>query len=71
MRKVSYVLSGFLLAAALTVFTSVSEATVAIAKKEGGAKCVVCHTKGKELNKVGECYKASKSLKDCQEKENK
>jgi hypothetical protein len=29
---------------------------------------VVCHTKGKELNKVGECYKSTKSLKECQEK---
>jgi hypothetical protein len=69
MRKFNYVLTAFALAAGLTVAASVSYATPAFSKKENGAKCTVCHTKGKELNKVGECYKASKSLKECQEKE--
>jgi len=70
MRKLNYVLSAVMLAAGLAVFASVSYSKPADAMKEG-VKCVVCHTKGKELNKVGECYKASKSLKDCQEKEKK
>jgi hypothetical protein len=69
MRKFHYILTALILAAGLTVATSVSYATPVMAKKENGAKCTVCHTKGKELNKVGECYKTTKSLKECQEKE--
>jgi len=34
--------------------------------KSTGAKCSVCHSKGKELNQVGECYKQKKDLKACQ-----
>lgn len=68
MRRLSCVLTAFVLGAGLVVFASVSYGTPEMTKKEG-AKCAVCHTKGKELNKVGECYKESKSLKECQEKE--
>jgi len=70
MRKLNYAFSLVVLAAGFAVFTSVSYAKPELTKTEK-VKCVVCHTKGKELNKVGECYKASKSLKDCQEKEKK
>lgn len=31
-----------------------------------GQKCTVCHTKGKELNDVGKCFKEKKDLKACQ-----
>jgi hypothetical protein len=45
-------------------------ATLSFAKPEytktTGAKCTVCHSKGKELNAVGECYKTKKDLKVCQ-----
>lgn len=68
MRKFHYLLTAVVLAAGFTVSSSVLSATPATSKKEAGAKCVVCHTKGKELNKVGECYKSTKSLKECQEK---
>ena len=36
--------------------------------KTTGAKCAVCHSKGKELNAVGQCYKEKKDLKVCQAK---
>ena len=68
MRKWNYVLTALVLAAGFTVFTSVGYSKPEYTKTEK-AKCVVCHTKGKELNKVGECYKTTKSLKECQEKE--
>jgi hypothetical protein len=44
-----------------------SYATPAIAKKEGNAKCVVCHVAAgkKDLNDVGKCYKDSKNLASC------
>ena len=67
MRKFNCVLTALTVAAGLAVFTSVSYGKPEYTKTEK-AKCVVCHTKGKELNKVGECYKASKNLKECQEK---
>jgi len=67
MRKFHYLLSAVAVATGFAVFTSVSYAKPELSKKEN-AKCVVCHTKGKELNKVGECYKTTKSLKECQEK---
>jgi hypothetical protein len=45
-------------------------ATVSFGKPEytktTGAKCAVCHSKGKELNPVGQCYKEKKDLKACQ-----
>ncbi|MBM3747546.1 MAG: hypothetical protein FJW34_17310 [Acidobacteria bacterium] len=70
MRKFNYLLGAAVLAAGFTVATSVSYAKPEYTKTEK-AKCVVCHTKGKELNKVGECWKESKNLKECEEKEKK
>jgi hypothetical protein len=65
MIKLKYVLPGMILLGGLIL-----PATVSFGKPEysrtTGAKCSVCHTKGKELNKVGECYKAKKDLKACQ-----
>jgi hypothetical protein len=66
MKKFRFALPAVILCAGLTV-SSVSFAKPEYTKKENGAKCAVCHTKGKELNKVGECYKTNKSLKACQE----
>ena len=39
-------------------------------KKEGGAKCVTCHTVmgKKDLNAVGKCYAEKKDLKGCSAK---
>jgi len=68
MRRFHYLLGVLALVVGLTVATSVSYAKPEYTKTEK-AKCTVCHTKGKELNKVGECYKTSKVLKDCQEQE--
>lgn len=47
-----------------------SRATVAMSKKEGGAKCVVCHTAmgKKDLNDTGKCYQDKKSLDSCKTK---
>jgi hypothetical protein len=70
MREFNYLAGAFVLAAGLTVATSVSYAKPEYTKTEK-AKCVVCHTKGKELNKVGECWQKSKNLKECEEKEKK
>ena len=54
------------------LFTTVrSSATPAFAKKEGGAKCTVCHTAvgKKDLNDTGKCYKEhDHSLAACQAK---
>jgi predicted nucleic acid-binding protein len=47
--------AGFLLS------TGVSFATKEMSKKEK-KPCTTCHTKGKELNNVGEYYKEKKSL---------
>jgi cytochrome c2 len=49
----------------MVVPATVSFATPAYGKATG-AKCAVCHTTGKNLNKVGECYKTKKDLKVCQ-----
>lgn len=67
MRKFRCVLSALSVTAVLGVFTSVSYAKPEFSKTEK-VKCAVCHSKGKELNKVGECWKASKNLKECQDK---
>jgi hypothetical protein len=67
MRKFNCFLTATAVAASLAVFTSVSYGKPEFTKTEK-VKCVACHTKGKELNKVGECYKTSKNLKECQEK---
>ena len=50
--------------------TAQSYATPAIAKKEGNAKCTVCHVAmgKKDLNDTGKCYKDSKNLASCTKK---
>jgi hypothetical protein len=62
----------FILPAIIIVGGLMVPATVSFGKPEftkaTGAKCTVCHSKGKELNKVGECYKEKKDLKACQAK---
>ncbi len=65
MRKLKLVLPGLVLAGGLIVPATVSYGTPAYGKTTG-AKCAVCHTTGKNLNKVGECYKVKKDLKVCQ-----
>jgi hypothetical protein len=65
MTKLKVILPALVVAAGLVV-----PATVSFGKPEysktTGAKCTVCHTQGKNLNKVGECYKEKKDLKVCQ-----
>lgn len=68
MKLFRFTAPALILCAGLTV-SSVSFAKPEYTKKENGAKCAVCHSKGKELNKVGECYKTNKSLKACQEQQ--
>ena len=65
MRKLKFILPATILVGGFLV-SSVSYGKPEYTKKEKGAKCAVCHTKGKELNKVGDCYKTNKSLKDCE-----
>ena len=62
--------TSFVLVAGLIAATSLSFAKPEFSKKEGGAKCVVCHTAmgKKDLNDVGKCYKDKKDLKACQAK---
>lgn len=59
------------LASGLLLTAVRSNATPAYAKKEGGAKCTVCHvTMGKkDLNDTGKCYKDNNhSLDNCKAK---
>ena len=58
------------LIAGLIVGNSLSFAKPEYAKKEGGAKCTVCHVAmgKKDLNDVGKCYHDKKDLKACQAK---
>ncbi len=65
MTRLRLILPAVILAGGLIVPTTVSFGKAEYTKKEG-VKCNVCHTKGKELNKVGECYKTKKDLKACQ-----
>jgi hypothetical protein len=70
LKAVKFVLPCCVLAAGMAVTSMQSFATPAIAKKEGGQKCTVCHvTMGKkDLNDVGKCYKESKNLASCTKK---
>ncbi len=65
MTRLKLVLPALILVGGLLVPATVSFGKVEY-KKTTGANCNVCHTKGKELNKVGECYKVKKDLKACQ-----
>jgi hypothetical protein len=67
MAKLKYVLPGIILVGGLIVPATVSFGTPQYSKTTG-AKCSVCHTTGKQLNKVGECYKEKKDLKACEAK---
>ncbi len=62
LKSISYLITGLMLFG-----LSVSSfATVEISKKEK-QKCVVCHVKmgKKDLNDVGKCYEAKKSMAAC------
>lgn len=70
MNKLKLVVPAMILIAGLTVPSTVSFGKPEYTKKEKKG-CLVCHTKAnsKELNKVGECYKAkSHSLEGCEAK---
>ena len=56
--------------ACLVLGASLMYAKPEYTKKEGGAKCVVCHTAmgKKDLNAVGKCYAEKKDLKGCSAK---
>jgi hypothetical protein len=65
MSKLKLVLPVLVFVGGLVIPTTLSFAKPEYTKATG-AKCAVCHSKGKELNKVGECYKTKKDLKVCQ-----
>lgn len=58
------------LVAGLIIGSNLSFGKMEYSKKEGGAKCTVCHTAmgKKDLNDVGKCYHEKKDLKACQPK---
>lgn len=64
------VATSLILLAGLIAAASLSSAKPEYSKKEGGAKCVVCHTAmgKKDLNDIGKCYHEKKDLKACQAK---
>ena len=57
-------------AACLVLGSSLMYGKIEYSKKEGGAKCVACHTAmgKKDLNAVGKCYAEKKDLKGCSAK---
>jgi len=59
MKMLKFVLPGAIMVCGLVLTSLPSYGTVALAKKEGGAKCTLCHTATgkKDLNDVGKCYK--------------
>jgi hypothetical protein len=65
MNRLKLVLPVIIVVAGLVVPATVSFGKIEYSKTTG-AKCTVCHTQGKNLNKVGECYKEKKDLKVCQ-----
>ena len=68
MVRVKFIVPAIILVGGLIVPATVSFGTPAYGKKENKS-CTYCHTKGKELNKVGECYKAKNhSLEGCEAK---
>lgn len=71
MKMLKFVLPGAVVAFGLVLTSLPSYGTVALSKKEGGAKCVVCHTAAgkKDLNDTGKCYKEhSNSMEACKAK---
>ena len=71
MTRLKWVIPALILAGGLTVPVTVSFGKMEYVKPGGvaaGQKCTVCHSKGKELNDVGKCFKDKKDLKACQAK---
>lgn len=71
MKLMKFGLPCTVLASGLLLTAVKSTATPAYAKKEGGAKCTVCHVAmgKKELNDNGKCYKEhDHSLDACKAK---
>jgi hypothetical protein len=69
MRRLKLFLPALILAGGFVVPVTVSFGKVEYTKPGGiaaGVKCTVCHSKGKELNEVGKCFKEKKDLKACQ-----
>ena len=60
LKTLKFVLPCAIVGAGLLLTSVQSNATPAYAKKEGGAKCTVCHvTMGKkDLNDTGKCYQS-------------
>ena len=68
MVRLKFVVPAIILVAGLVIPATMSFGTPAYAKKEKKT-CTYCHSKGKELNKVGECYKdKNHSLDGCEAK---
>jgi len=68
MNRLKFILPALIVAGGLLVPATVSFGKQEYTKKEKKA-CTYCHTKGKDLNKVGECYKAKNhSLVGCEAK---
>ncbi len=71
MSRLKYVLPAMVLAGGLVLSSGVSFGKPEFTKKEKKA-CSFCHStktpSAKDLNKVGECYKASKTLQGCEAK---
>jgi hypothetical protein len=71
MKLLKFVLPSVIVASGLVMTSLPSYGTVAYAKKEGGAKCTVCHTAAgkKDLNDTGNCYKTNNhSMEACKGK---
>ena len=66
MSRLKYFLPVAVLACA-TLLTTTTLADLKIGKLEK-RPCVACHTsiKGKELNRVGKCYKEKRSMEACE-----
>lgn len=69
MHRLKLILPALIVAGGLVVPATVSFGKAEYTKKEKKA-CSYCHTKGAELNKVGECYKAKTphALEGCEAK---
>ena len=67
MSRFKLVLPALILIGGLTIPATVSFGKAEYTKKEKKG-CLFCHTKANspDLNKVGECYKAKKTLVGCE-----
>ena len=68
-RKLKFILPAIILVGGFVVPSTVSFGKPEYTKKEKKA-CSFCHTQGKDLNKIGECYKSKTphSLEGCEAK---